>query len=149
MENNEIFSELYEKTIDLTDEFVDKGIPCEDLEQERALLIAEYLHEKKHKDKSEGDIIIELRKIYSEKIKDMIARDELQVDLSNKILKRVNKVNDAAIKYKEDFFVKPTPKELADYPGVTENYILDTVQMSGYEITEIDFEQIKDEGKGS
>ena len=74
----------------------------------------------------------------------MISQDEIQSDVSKKILKRVNKVNDAAIKYKEDFFVKPTPKELAEYLGVTETYILDTVQMSGYEITEIDFEPEKD-----
>ena len=149
MDNDGIFSELYDKTIDFIDEFIVKGIPCEDLEQERALLIAEYIYDNKYIDKSDEKIIAELKLGYSEKINEMISQDEIQSDVSKKILKRVNKVNDAAIKYKEDFFVKPTPKELAEYLGVTETYILDTVQMSGYEITEIDFEPEKGGKNGS
>lgn len=143
------FSELYEKTGFFTDAFINKGIPEEDLEQERALLISEYIYEKKHTCLSVEEIIEDLELSFSERINGIISQDEIQSDVSKKILKRVNKVNDAALKYKEDFFVKPTPRELADYLGVTENYILDTVQMSGYEITEIDFEPETDSNKGS
>ena len=113
------------------------------------LLNTEYIYDNKYIDKSDEKIIAELKLGYSEKINEMISQDEIQSDVSKKILKRVNKVNDAAIKYKEDFFVKPTPKELAEYLGVTETYILDTVQMSGYEITEIDFEPEKGGKNGS
>ena len=142
------FSHIYEKTSDFSFDFLNKGITSEDLDQERALMIIEYIHEKKHLDKSDEDVMDEIRGIYSEKIKDLIAQNESQTDVSNKILKRVNKVNDAAIRYKEEFFIKPTPKELAEYLGVTEGYILDTVQMSGYEISDIDFEPETKEKKG-
>ena len=56
------------------------------------------------------------------------------------VVDQVNHVNDSAISYKEEYGIKPTPEELAKYLDVTEDYILDTMQMSGYLIETIDFD---------
>ncbi len=139
-EQEELFAKLFEGTEDFIIVFQDKGIPDEDLHQERALVIAEYINDNSHAGKEEVVILEEIKASFNDRIAALMDEDKAQEDLANKILKRVNKVNDAAIKYNEDFFVKPTPAELASYLGVTEEYILDTIQMSGYEITEIDFD---------
>ena len=136
-----LFNELFEKSSGLAEYFYDSGITEEDLHQERALVILEYISGGKHEGKDCEHILAELESLYSERINELISQDKASSDVSEKILKRVNKVNDAAIKYKEEYYIKPTPEELADYLGVTVNYILDTIQMSGYEITEIDFDK--------
>lgn len=135
----DIFNTLYEKTVSFTEAFKSSDIPEEDLHQERALIIIEYINDDKHAGKEHEEIIDELKTLFTERVSAMMEEDRTQADVSEKVLKRVNKVNDAALRYKEEFYIKPTPKELAEYMGVTENYILDTVQMSGYEIGDIDF----------
>lgn len=151
----DLLAHLLDKAEDWTLPYENKGILKEDLIQECALVLSEFILGKDfigendsvlqecdsdRLDEFAGDII----KIAFEKC--TFAMEELSQDSSDfrktasVVVDQVNNVNDGAIAYKEEFGIKPTPKELAHFLSVDEDYIIDTVQMSGYLIDTIDFD---------
>ena len=151
----DLLNSLLAKADEWTIPYEEKGLLKEDLLQECALVLSEFILSKDFigenygilqecdsdkLDKFASDII----RISFEKC--TIAMKDLSLDSNNfkkttsAVVDQVNNVNDGAIAYKEEFGIKPTPKELAEFLKVDEDYILDTVQMSGYLIDTIDFD---------
>ncbi|MBS5877696.1 MAG: hypothetical protein E7A81_04925 [Clostridiales bacterium] len=132
-----------------------KGVIKEDLIQECALILSEYILGREFL--AQGDLVLqECDSDKLDELADSIIRTSLEKcravmekmtqesddfkKTASVVVDQVNHVNDSAISYKEEYGIKPTPEELAKYLDVTEDYILDTMQMSGYLIETIDFD---------
>ena len=56
------------------------------------------------------------------------------------MLARVNLINDGTERFISEYGIKPTPSELSDFLGIDEDTIIEAVELSGYEIKNIDFD---------
>ena len=129
----------------------------DDFTQECALVISEHILTKAFLEKNDRINIIktgatqDLEAIYEElsfdlkeMCKNSIEELKRQNDSSKKKKKKmaamVNVINEGAQRFKEEFYMEPTPDQLASYIGVTQDDIIEAMEASGYTITGIDFD---------
>ena len=146
-------------------DFRGKGVPDEDLKQECALVISEilldgvFLEKNNRRERlitgeseSEAEVFRELiHEISSgceESLIVLTESEEQSVKAGKEILAKVNLINDGVERFCSEYGIKPTPKELSDYLGIDEDVIIEAVELSGYEIKDIDFDTPVREGKG-
>ena len=137
--------------------FTGKGVPDEDLRQECALVMSEELLEGVFLEKADRrERIItgsdeDIRSVFAELIHDISASCEKALaDLTEQeenskkagleILAKVNMIDEGAKSFYSEYGMKATPSELADYLDIDEDIIIEAVELSGYEISYIDFD---------
>ena len=145
-----------EKIVEWIEPFRRKGVLSGDLIQEGNLAMMAYISEKRFlnnyewKDKiKEGgteDLLLVLKGIEDEVRSEVEGSIRMLIDeqaeaykTSDKVLNKVNLVNDWAVRLKSELERKPTLKELAERMGVSEAVIMDAVQLSAEKIEDIDW----------
>ena len=144
-------------TDDYVKPYIKKGVPDEDLRQECALIISEEVLSGIFLDKSNRrerllDADHEIaREIYIEIIHDIsIACDNALVNITDseemakkacrEVLAKVNVISEGSERFVSEYGINPTPAELAEFLSLDEETIIEAVELSGYEIKNIDFD---------
>ena len=128
----------------------------EDYTQECALVISEHILTKNFLDQERVKLIKygatqdiekifaslenELKKMCISAVDALKKNDENSKKTFEKMAAMINIVNEGAIRFKEEFYMEPTPDQLASYIGISEDDILEAMEASGYTITGIDFD---------
>lgn len=147
--------------LEFTDDFIkphrDKGVLEEDLKQECALVMSEMLLDGSFIEKSnrrerlitgeagsEDEVFREIIRDIStgceEALVVLTGAEAESKKISAEVLAKVNLINEGVIRFCEEYGMKPTPKELSDYLAIDEEVIIEAVELSGYEIKDIDFD---------
>ncbi len=160
---------LIEIFLDYTDiyinPFLDSGIPEDDLRQECALVITEefsdgvFLEKNDRRERlitGEDEVAQEVFKeiihdisTSCEKALTIMAESEQRSKMAGKeILAKVNLINEGAERFLSEYGIMATPAELSDYMDISEDIIIEAVELSGYEIKNIDFDTPVRNNKG-
>ena len=95
-------------------------------------------------DKIIGDLIKEIIHEVSEGCEKALTAitetEERTKKAGSEVLARVNLINDGTERFISEYGIKPTPSELSDFLGIDEDTIIEAVELSGYEIKNIDFD---------
>ena len=147
--------------LDYTDDFIigfkGRGVPDEDLKQECALVISEYFYDCVFMEKNGrrelfltgsdeiiGDVIKEIIHEVSEGCEKALAviteTEERSKKAGSEVLAKVNLINEGTERFISEYGIKPTPAELSDFLDIDEEVIIEAVELSGYEIKNIDFD---------
>lgn len=135
--------------------FRKRGVLASDLIQEANLTMMDYMGEKrflnnyewkeKLKEGSMDDIVCVLheleavvKKEIEEQVTIMIAEQAESDKTCNKVLAKVNKVNDWVIRLKEELERKPTVDEVAEKMGISRENVLEAIKLSAENIEDID-----------
>jgi len=138
-------------------DFKGKGVPEEDLRQECALVISEVIlggafieknnrreriltGETETQTEVFREIIHEVSSGCEEALIVLTKSEEQSKKAGEEILAKVNLINEGVERFCTEYGIKPTPKELSEYLGVDEDVIIEAVELSGYEIKDIDFD---------
>lgn len=140
---------------DFIKEYKGKGVPDEDLKQECALVISEeilskgflekekraerILQDKANVDTVFAELIHDISTKCEKALINLTESESLAHTAAENVLSKVNVVNDAALAFKEEYGFPATPDELTEYCGLTREEIIEAVELSGYEIKDIDF----------
>lgn len=147
--------------LDFSDEhikpFSGKGVPDEDLKQECALVISEeilggvFLEKADRRERLATGTDEDIRAVFAELIYDisiscesalrsLIEEEEHSKKAGQEILAKVNMINEGAQSFYSEYGMKATPAELSEYLDIDEDIIIEAVELSGYEISDIDFD---------
>ena len=144
-------------TEDYIREVKGKGVPEEDLRQECALVIAEtffdgsFLEINGRRDRlltGDDDIAEEILKEIIHEVSSgceialagLTETEEMVKKAGLEVLAKVNVINEGTQRFIEEYGIKPTPSELAEFLDIDEDLIIEAVELSGYEIKDIDFD---------
>ena len=137
--------------------FSGKGVPDEDLKQECALVMSEelldgvFLEKADRRDRLITGTEDDAREVFAELIhdisvscekalSDIMEEEEKTKKAGLEILAKVNVINEGAQRFYSEYGIKATPSELAEYLDIDEDIIIEAVELSGYEIIDIDFD---------
>lgn len=149
---------------DYIKDFKDKGVLDEDLKQECALVISEnilsgaFLEKNNRRQRLLSQQEVDPEDIFREIIHDistgceealtnMTQLQEHTKKAGEEVLARVNLIDEGVKSFCSEYGMKPTPSELSDYLGIDEDIIIEVVELSGYEIKDIDFDTPIREGQ--
>lgn len=159
-ESLKLLSESYlEKVVEWIEPFRHQGVLLGDMIQEGNLAMMAYISEKrfinnyewreKIKEGSTEDLLLVMKAIDEDvkseiegSIRMMLDEQNESEQVTDKVLNKVNMVNDWAKRLKEEIGRKPTIKEVADRIGISEDNIREAIQLSADNIEDI---QISDE----
>lgn len=159
-ESLRLLSESYlEKVVEWIEPFRHQGVLSGDLIQEGNLAMMAYISEKrfinnyewreKIKEGSTEDLLWVMKSIDEDvkseiegSIRMMLDEQNESEQVTDKVLNKVNMVNDWAKRLKEEIGRKPTIKEVAERIGISEDNIREAIQLSADNIEDI---QISDE----
>ncbi len=154
-ESLKLLSESYlEKVVDWTEPFRHQGVLSGDLIQEGNLAMMAYVSEKrfannyewreKIKEGSTDDLLQVMEAIDEDvrsevegSIRMMIDEQNVSEQVTDKVLNKVNLVNDWAKRLKEELGRKPTVQEVADKIGISADNIREAIQLSADNIEDI------------
>lgn len=154
-ESLKLLSESYlEKVVGWIEPFRHQGVLSGDLIQEGNLAMMAYISEKrfannyewreKIKEGSTEDLLQVMEAIDEDvrsevegSIRMMIDEQNASEQVTDKVLNKVNLVNDWAKRLKEELGRKPTVKEVADKIGISEDNIREAIQLSADNIEDI------------
>ncbi len=154
-ESLKLLSESYlEKVVDWTEPFRHQGVLSGDLIQEGNLAMMAYVSEKrfannyewreKIKEGSTEDLLQVMEAIDEDvrsevegSIRMMIDEQNVSEQVTDKVLNKVNLVNDWAKRLKEELGRKPTVQEVADKIGISADNIREAIQLSADNIEDI------------
>lgn len=154
-ESLKLLSESYlEKVVDWTEPFRHQGVLSGDLIQEGNLAMMAYVSEKrfannyewreKIKEGSTEDLLQVMEAIDEDvrsevegSIRMMIDEQNASEQVTDKVLNKVNLVNDWAKRLKEELGRKPTVQEVADKIGISAENIREAIQLSADNIEDI------------
>lgn len=154
-ESLQLLSESYlEKVVEWIEPFRHQGVLSGDLVQEGNLAMMAYVSEKrfannyewreKIKEGSTEDLIEVMKAIDADvktevegSIRMMIDEQNASEQVTDKVLNKVNLVNDWAKRLKEELGRKPTVKEVANKIGISEDNIREAMQLSADNIEDI------------
>ncbi len=154
-ESLKLLSESYlEKVVDWTEPFRHQGVLSSDLIQEGNLAMMAYVSEKrfannyewreKIKEGSTEDLLQVMEAIDEDvrsevegSIRVMIDEQNASEQVTDKVLNKVNLVNDWAKRLKEELGRKPTVQEVADKIGISADNIREAIQLSADNIEDI------------
>lgn len=145
-----------EKIVEWIEPFRRKGVLSGDLIQEANLAMLGYINQKrflnnyewkeKIKEGNTQDLLFVMQEIENEVRSEVEGCIRMLIDeqaeaykTSDKVLNKVNLVNDWAVRLKKELERKPTVKELAEKMGVSERIIMEAVQLSAEKIEDIDW----------
>lgn len=161
-ESLRLLSESFlEKIVAWIEPYRRKGVLSSDLIQEGNLAMTAYISEKRFANRSEwrekikegssSDLLAvmdaieeEVKAEVLESIQMLIDEQEEAFQASNKVLNKVNLVNDWAKRLKAELGRKPTIQEVAQHMGISEEQIREAVRLSAEKIEEI----AKEDGGG-
>lgn len=162
-ESLRILTESYlEKIVGWIEPFKRKGVLSSDLIQEANLAMMAYMNEKKFtanyewrekiKEGTTDDVIYVLGEIdkevqsQAEEAVCMLLDEQNESDkVSDKVLGKVNLVNDWAKRLREELERKPTIDELAERIGVSRDVVEEAVKLSAANIEDINMGELKQE----
>jgi len=160
-ESLKLLSESYlEKVVDWTEPFRHQGVLSGDLIQEGNLAMIAYVSEKrfanncewreKIKEGSTEDLLQVMEEIDEDirsevegSIRMMIDEQNVSEQVTDKVLNKVNLVNDWAKRLKEELGRKPTIQEVADKIGISADNIREAIQLSADNIEDIQIDDIQ------
>lgn len=160
-ESLKLLSESYlEKVVEWIEPFRHQGVLSGDLIQEGNLAMMAYITEKrfinnyewreKIKEGSTEDLLNVMKEIDEDvrteiegSIRMMLDEQNESEQVTDKVLNKVNLVNDWAKRLREELGRKPTVKEVADRIGISEDNIREAIQLSADNIEDIQFSDEK------
>jgi DNA-directed RNA polymerase sigma subunit (sigma70/sigma32) len=140
-----------EKIVDWVEPFRRRGVLASDLVQEANLAMMAYIKEKRWSNNSQwiekikegttNDLLEVLSNIESDVRYEVIESLFMLLDeqigsskVANKVLNKVNLVNDWAVRLKEELGRKPTVEEIAENMGVSKEHVMEAIQLSAENI---------------
>lgn len=140
-----------EKIVEWVEPFRRRGVLAGDLVQEANLAMMSYIKEKrwtnnsqwveKIKEGTTTDLLYVLSEIENDVKYEVVESLFMLLDeqigsskVANKVLNKVNLVNDWAVRLKEELGRKPTVEEIAENMGVSKEHVLEAIQLSAENI---------------
>ncbi len=146
------------KILDFVQPFVGQGIASGDLVQEANLILFDYISEKQWLQNTEwlGKIrrgskedlqavfhgmMDEVRKKIQDQMRVLLTSQNRESDVSRQIVYQVNRVSEAARRFREENGRKATPDELAKAMHVAPEVITQAIEFSGSKIPDLEMKQ--------
>ncbi len=154
-ESLKLLSEAFlDKIIEWIEPFRYKGVLAGDLVQEGNLAMMAYISEKRFlnnyewREKIKEGNVDDVMAVFEEMTKEvqsevngslsmLIDEQSAEDKVSQKVLNKVNLVNDWAVRLKEELGRKPTVDELADKIGISKENVMEAIQLSAENIEDV------------
>lgn len=158
-ESLKLFSESFlEKIVDWVEPYRRKGVLASDLVQEANLAMMAYVSQKRWmnnvgwkeriREGSTGDLLDVLKEIeqevrseVAESLQRLMDEQQKENQVAERVLGRVNLVNDWAVRLKTELGRKPTTEEVAEKMGISTENVREAIQLSAEAIGNINYKE--------
>lgn len=140
---NQLIEYFLPKIVAWIEPFKNKGVSSGDLIQEGNLILIMLLHEKSSISEKEWNTKFEylLKEKVEHACNEMLEEQKSSNVISNKVLSRVNAVNDCAVKLSKEFDRKVTIEEVAENMGISTQMVKEAIEFSSNKIEDIVIEK--------